>query len=132
MDQTLLVDHEIQDVPRLIAELRKDHFIPKAAFWLYSSEDDAWKLCFVLGGVKEHGSRNQYLTLVKAMRRTDDLWIDPFAVKIVDSNDPLAQAVLEHLSTYPAEIPTRIRNARLGGVFVDAAYIYPNAVVSGP
>jgi len=131
MDQTLLVDHELQDVPRLIVELRKDNFIPKAVFWLYSNEDNAWNICFVMDGIKEHGSRNQYLTLVKAMRRMNDLWIDPFAVKIIDSNDPLAKAVLDHLSTRHTKIPTRVRNARLGDVFVDSAYIYPNAIVAG-
>jgi hypothetical protein len=134
MDQTLLVDRELQDVPRLIEELRKDNFIPKAAFWLFTSEADEWNLCLVMDGIKEHGSSKEYLTLVKAMRRMDDLWIDPFALKLIDSTEPLAKAVLDQLARRQereAKIPIRLRKSNLGGVFADAAYIYPNAAVAG-
>jgi hypothetical protein len=71
------------------------------------------------------------MTLHKVINRMEDLWIDRFAISFIDSTDPLARAVLEYLSTRHTKIPTRVRNAHFGGIFMDAAYIYPNAVVSG-
>jgi len=35
---------QLDDVPRLIDELKRDQFGVKAAFWLYSSEADQWYL----------------------------------------------------------------------------------------
>lgn len=131
MDQTLLVEHEIEDAPRLITELRKANVVPRAAFWLYSNESGDWNLYLVVDGIKERGGRSEYMAMHKLIGRMDDFWIDRFAVTFIDSDDPLAKAVLDHLSTRQTKIPTRVRNARLGDVFVDAAYIYPNAVIAG-
>ena len=47
MDQATLVEHQIDDVPRLIDQLKRDHFDVKAAFWLYTSESEQWFLYLV-------------------------------------------------------------------------------------
>jgi hypothetical protein len=44
MDTAALVEHQIDDVPKLIGQLKLDNFYVKAAFWLYTSEADQWFL----------------------------------------------------------------------------------------
>ena len=124
MDQATLVARQIDDVPRLIDELKRDNFDLKAAFWLYRSEADQWFLNLVSDAVDQNGITEAYKAVFKAMRRLNDLWIDPFEVKLISPMDALAQAVTKFAPRRHAHLPTRVRGATLGDVSLENAYIY--------
>jgi hypothetical protein len=124
MDQATLVDHQIDDVPKLIDQLKRDNFDVKAAFWLYTSEADQWFLYLVSDVVAQQGITEAYKAVYKAMKRLTDLWIDPFEVKLVDPGDPVAKAVINFLSKQHARLPARVRRTNLGDVYIENAYIY--------
>jgi len=112
MDQATLVEHQIDDVPKLIDELKVDNFDVKAAFWLYTSEAGQWFLYLVSDVVDQK------------MKRLTKLWIDPFEVKLVGTGDPVAKAVIDFVSKQHAPLATRVRGTNLGDVYIENAYIY--------
>ena len=124
MDQATLVERQIDDVPRLIDQLRRDNFDVKAAFWLYTSEADQWFLYLVSDVVDQMGITEAYKAVCRAMRQLPDLWINPFEVKLVGPDDPVAKAVIDFLAKRPTRRPERIRGTRLGNVYIEDAYLY--------
>jgi hypothetical protein len=124
MDQAALVDRQLDDVPRLIDELRRDQFDVKTAFWLYRSEADQWYLYLASDIVDQKGPLEAYKALRRSRSRLTDLRIGPFDVKLVGPDDPIAKAVMDFQSISPAPRPTRVRGANLGNVYIEDAYIY--------
>jgi hypothetical protein len=124
MDQATLVEHQIDDVTRLVDQLRRDGFDVKAAFWLYTSEADQWFLYIASDMVNQQGITEAYKAVGRAMRRLLDLQIDRFQVKLVTPDDPVAKAVIDFQSERHARLPTRVRAANLGDVYIKNAYLY--------
>ena len=129
MDQAILVDRQIDDVPRLIDQLRTDQFDVKAAFWLYTSEAGQWFLFLVSEVVDKKGITEAYKLAFNSMRRLTLLWIKPLEVKLVGPHDPLARAVMEFLSKQSAPLPTHVQGMRLGDVHIENAYIFGDSTV---
>jgi hypothetical protein len=124
MDQATLVGRQIDDVTKLIDQLRRDHFDVMAAFWLYRSEADEWFLHIVSDAVDQDATNEPYKAVYGTMRRIPDLGIEPFQVKLVSPNDPVARAVLDLLSRQRFRLPARVRGTKLGDVYIEDAYIY--------
>ena len=124
MDQATLVEHQIDDVTRLVDQLRRDGFDVKAAFWLYTSEADQWFLYIASDAVNQEGITEAYKAVGRTMRRLPDLQIDRFQVKLVTPDDPVAKAVIDFQSKRHARLPTRVRAANLGDVYIESAYLY--------
>ena len=124
MDQATLVDHQIDDVTKLVDRLRRDNFDVKAAFWLYTSEADQWFLYLVSDAVDQKGITEAYKAVYKAMERLTNLSIDPFEVKLVSPGDPVAKAVIDFLSKQHARVATRVRGTNIGNIYIENAYIY--------
>src|SRR4051794_10855742 len=124
MDQATLVEHQIDDVPRLINLLKRDNFDVKAAFWLFTSEADQWFLYLVSDAVDQKGITEAYKAVYKAMERLTNLSIDPFEVKLVSPGDPVAKAVIDFLSKQHARGATRVRGTNIGNIYIENAYIY--------
>ncbi len=124
MDQTTLVEHQIDDVPKLIDQLRQDNFDVKAAFWLYTSEGDQWFLYLVSELVDQEGITESYKRVYKTVRGLSGLSITPFEVKLVGPDDSVAKAVIDFLSKQHAPLPTWVRGTKLGDVYIEHAYIY--------
>jgi len=119
-----LVEHQIDDVPKLIDELKVDNFDVKAAFWLYTSEADQWFLYLVSDVVDQKGIKEAYKAVYKAMKRLTKPSIDPFEVKLVGPGDPVAKAVIDFVSKQYAPLAKRVRGTNLGNVYIENAYIY--------
>jgi len=124
MDQATLVEHQIDDVPKLIDELKVDNFDVKAAFWLYTSEADQWFLYLVSDVVDQKGIKEAYKAVYKAMKRLTKPSIDPFEVKLVGPGDPVAKAVIDFVSKQYVPLAKRVRGTNLGNVYIENAYIY--------
>jgi hypothetical protein len=124
MDQATLVGPQIDDVSKLVDQLRRDGFDVKAAFWSYRSEADQWYLHLASDAVDQKGLFEAYMALGRAMRQLPDLSIGPFEVKLVPPDDPVAKAVIDFLAKRPARTPARIRGENLGGIHIEYAYLY--------
>ena len=124
MDQATLVGPQIDDVTKLVDQLRRDGFDVKAAFWLYTSEADQWYLYIASDEVDQQGLFEAYKAVGRAMRQLPDLRIDPFQVKLVAPDDPVAKAVIDFLAKRQTRVPARIRGTRLGEILIEDAYLY--------
>jgi hypothetical protein len=125
MHQATLVEHQIDDVPKLIDQLKRDKFDVKAAFWLYTSEADQWFLYLVSEVVDQVGTTAAYKIVCGSMRRMTGLWINPFEVKLVGPDDPISQAVVDFQASMHAPVPTRVRGPNFGKIYIENTYIYP-------
>jgi hypothetical protein len=124
MDQATLVDHQIDDVPRLIDQLRKDNIDVQAAFWYYRSEADQWYLYLVSDLVDQKGYIEAYKAVLKVMEQLPDLWTHWREVKLIGPDDPLEKAVIDFRSKQRSPLPARVRGTNLGKIYIEDAYIY--------
>ena len=124
MDQATLVEHQIDDVTRLVDQLRQDGFDVKAAFWLYTSEADQWFLYIASDAVNQKGITEAYKAVGRAMRQLPDLQIDPFQVKLVAR---MTRSRRRSSTSFPSNMPGCRRGSgrsNLGEVYIENAYIY--------
>ena len=56
--------------------------------------------------------------------RIRDPSLDPFQIKVMGTNKPIAKAVVELQEKYPEQLPMRYHGRPLGGVSIDEVYIY--------
>jgi hypothetical protein len=124
MDTNPLVTEEIEAASDLIQRFR--NFLPVvAAFWLNPSEDGKWALYIAAPEIdndKYDLGFGEILRLVREMRTP---YIDPFQVRLINRDDPLAEAAIEINQRFPGPIPTRLRGKNFGGIPVQEVYIYP-------
>ena len=125
MAQTTLVDKQIDDGQTLASLLAESGFDVTAAFWLKTSEEGLWFLYIASRFIDDEGLAAGYRRLNAEMRAMPDLWVSPFEIKLIGARNPIAQDVLNVLGRHAAAIPTRYQGARLGGVSIDEAYLYP-------
>jgi hypothetical protein len=135
MDQDTVVTEQTERGKRLIEALTIAGFEVRVAFWAKPTDDGKWFLYLVSPIVDEQGPAVAYRFVIDLLRRTPNLWIDPFEVKVVGVNDSLAQAALAKAADSlfavwnPKPYPgmTRFGGSVLCGVSIDGAYFYPPA-----
>jgi hypothetical protein len=129
MDQGPLVSEQIDAGARFLGEFQK--YAPvQAAFWLKDSEEGGWSLYVASDRISDENTDTGYGEVLRIAGRLEEPWFDPFQVKLIGTNDPLAQAVLDMHRRYPGKMPTRFHGKALGGVNVEEGYIYPRPVPS--
>lgn len=131
MDQGPLVIQQIDAGARFIHEFAK--YTPvQAVFWLKTTEDNQWLLYLAGDQIDDSNFDVAYGEVQRIASMMPDLWLDPFQVKIIGADAPLAKAVMEIQKKYPGKLPTRYHGRALGGLSVEEVYIYqlPIAVPS--
>jgi hypothetical protein len=129
MDQATLVDTHIESGEQLIEELRRSGFNVAAAAWLRTGEEGQWFLYIASTEVDRKGLADAYKFVYLTTQRLQNLWLDPFDVKLIGADNPIAKDILDiQQRRYPAPIPTRFRGTRLGSIHIEEAYIYPPAI----
>jgi hypothetical protein len=124
MDKSPLVTEQIDAGERLIHEFNKQ--IPvHAAFWLRERDSDEWYLYLASDQINDFNFDLAYGEVLRIVRPRQSLWIDPFQVKVVGIDAPVAKAALGVMKQYPGTIPTRYHGRHFGGLSVDEVYIYP-------
>lgn len=127
MDRGPLVNEEIDDGSTLAREFNT--FAPvKVAFWVKSSEEDQRYLYLASDEINDSNFDVAYGEVIRLTNDLDLPYLDPFRVKVVSSNDPLAVAAAELNSKYSGSIATRYGGRVFGGLNVDDVYIYPRAL----
>jgi hypothetical protein len=124
MDKSPLVTEQIDAAEALIREF--DKTIPvRAAFWLRERDSDEWYLYLASDQINDLNFDHAYGEVLRIVRPDQNLWIDPFQVKVVGIDAPVARAALDVMSKYPGRLPTRYHGRHFGGLSVDEVYLYP-------
>jgi hypothetical protein len=127
MDQEPLVEEQKDAGEKVVTLLRDNGFDVAAAFWLKEDEDSSWFLYVASKNVESAGIREAYRNALDIIRRRPESSVDFLTLKLIRPSDPLAKAVLDFQASRP---PTRtkawVRGRPLGGVYINAAYIYPH------
>ena len=124
MDQGPLVTEQIDAGARFLAEFQK--YLPvQSAFWLKDSDEGTWNLYVASDQITDDNFDVAYGEVVRIAGQLKDPWFDPFQVKLIGANDPLAQAARELRQRYPGRTSTRFHGKLFGGVSVEEVYLYP-------
>lgn len=124
MDSNPLVIDEIYAGKEFIKRLNE--YAPvKAAGWLKRGEDEERYLCVALDGPAGDDFRLGNKKVRLAMEEMKDHYIDPFRIRVIDTSDRFAKAVMELYRLYSGPMPTTFSSSELGGDPIVDAYIYP-------
>ena len=127
MDQSALVDVQIQDGQRLINRLIEKEWAPTEAAWVKESEAGEWFLYLATPRVGEDGAtRPAYRRLIALISdmQSEGFWIDPLSIKLISTDDPIARAVAAVRRRYPTMTATWFHGKRLADLSIDEAYLY--------
>lgn len=135
MGQRPLVELQIQDGQRLIDRIAAEGIAVTAAAWVWESESGQWFLYLATPLVGADGAtRSAYRRVNELMRelQKEGFAVDPFEVKMIGPDDPVAKALVAARDHYPAKVPMWFRGSRLGELAVEEAYIYPPVPAAVP
>ncbi len=114
MDTNPLVIEEIDAGADLIQRFHE--YMPvEAAFWLNPSEEGRWALYIVSPKIDVAHYDLGFAEILRLVQEMQTPYIDPFQVRLIGSDDPLAKAALEINQKYPGPMPTRFRGKNFGG-----------------
>ena len=110
---------------RFLGEFQK--YMPvHAAFWLKDSDDGAWYLYVASDQITDENFDVAYGEVLRITVVMNDPLFDPFQVKLIGADDPLAQAVLDMQRRYPGRVTSHLQGKVLGGLPVEEVYLYPS------
>ncbi len=144
MDKDTLVSEQTQAGERLISALVGEGLEIRVAFWAKPTDEGKWLLYLASPIVDDKGPTAAYRVVHGVLRKTPDLWIDPFDIRVVGLKDSLTEAALAVIEPKGQQSLYAVRNAKpypgitwfrgdtLGGVSVDGAYIYPPSQLRTP
>jgi hypothetical protein len=126
VDKNALVIEEIAAGAELIRRFQE--FMPvEAAFWLNPSEEGGWALYLASPQMDVARFDRGFAEILRIVREMQTPYIDPFQVRLIGIDDPLAKAAVDSNGKFPGPIPTRFRGKSFGGVPVEEVYIYPSS-----
>ncbi len=124
MDTSPLVTDEINAGAEFLKQLHNYQPV-MAGCWLRETEDEERYLYAVLDGLTDNKTGNAYLEVLRVTQQMKDHYIDPFRVKVIGNDHPIAKALAEHYRRYPGPIPTRPSGRVFAGSGFVEVYIYP-------
>ena len=126
MDQGALVIDQIDAGARFLDEFKK--YIPvTTAFWLKESDEGEWSLYIASDKITDDNFDVAYGEVLRIAGKLRDPLFDPFQVKLIGADDPLAAAALDITRRYPGPVATRFHGRVFGGLPVEEVYVYPSA-----
>jgi hypothetical protein len=128
MDPKPLVNEQVDAGRRLMERLEASVPI-KLAFWVMLSDEDEWSLFLASDNVESKGATQGYREVVRICNQLNTPYLEPFQVRLIRTDHPLAIAVREIQERYPDRLPTRYNGKSLGGMSVGGAYFYESPLV---
>jgi hypothetical protein len=125
MDTELLVENQIDDGWKLIAEIIRSGFDVTVAFWVRTSEEGLWFLYIASNSVDPERIGDAYRTVYACLSRIPGSKIQISEIKLISASNPIARDALSARNRYPGRLPTRYHGNRLGSIAIEEAYIYP-------
>jgi hypothetical protein len=132
MDQSTLVESQIRDGQNLIDRLIENGIVIKAAAWVKESDGGFWYLYLVTPLVGKGGATTPAYRRINAVMRAspEPLLADPFQKKVFGPSESVGRALVDFQRRYPGRLPRWYDGTSLGGVAIEAAYVYPPPVLS--
>ena len=134
MDQGSLVNEQIAAqiaaAGTFLSELEKSVHV-QVAFWGKDSEDGRWNLYVAPDQVDETEFYDIYGDVIRISGEMNDPYFDPFQVKLVKWNDPLAQAATDIHRRYPNRAVVRSNTHTFASFRLGEVYIYPSPAAVG-
>ncbi len=117
MDQSSLVDSQIEEGSRFLARFAADGNTIQAAFWLRIGEPGEWYLVVATDSFDQLGSTETYRSVQSSLQKIGNCKILIGDIKCVSTMNPILKDVLPFLAKYPNRT-----SAQFGG---EPAYMYP-------
>jgi len=124
MDQGPLVIEEIDAGAEFAREFDKYEHV-KAAFWIKASDDKNRYLYIASDKIDDTNFDLAYREVLRLADKLRSPYLDPFRVKVINAEAPLAKAAVEIHHRFPGHMATRFGEKSFGGIRVEDAYIYP-------
>ena len=128
MVKTSLVETDIEEGKRLLKALinakNGASFRVKAAFWLYDTESQGWRLVIATPLVEEKGPLATYAHLRKVLGSVGPTTLSTLNISVVKPNDPLIRAFRAALRISPDPEGIRFSHSVVGRTYVEDAYLY--------
>lgn len=131
MDQIPLVNEQIEAGRKLVERLTANGVPITAAGWVKESDLWQWYLYLVTPLVGEDRGRTPAYRRILAVfpGGPEPSEIDPFQIKVVGPSEPVGRAILDAQRQGRPWSGSGITS--LGGLSVDAVYVYPPLVAAG-
>ncbi len=125
MDQSTLVDKQINDGRRFVERFAVDGNPVQAAFWVKTAEEGLWFLYVASEVVDLHGSAWAYRAVHASLRKLTDVDVVSSEVKVIGTSNPIAKDVIAIQEKHPGRLATWYGGKKLGSMSVDRVYLYP-------
>ena len=147
MDQDTLVTEDLDAGAELVRRIAEDLPV-KVAFWLKASDEEQHYLYLASDQMDGTNLREAYRTVLRvtaqirkfstkprsksssfgerSRHESRTRTLDPFRVKVIGGDHPLARAAIEIQARSPSRTGSRFQGALFGGIVVDDVYIYPS------
>ena len=124
MGQATLVIEE-KDAGKDLIDRMGEIWPIQVAFWLKPAESSQWYLYIVAEGIDDSNVDRGYREVLRRVQDMQTPYLDPFQVKLIKADDPLARAVMEVHHRYPGRLGINYNGRNLGGMSIEGAYLYP-------
>jgi hypothetical protein len=129
MDQTILVREQIAAGSELVRRVNAAMPV-SAAFWLKEIDEPRWYLYITSDALVDQAPRMGYKVVREVIDAMgEDPAIDLFQVKVLPSNDPLAQEATNVVRHLARNVPVQLGTIRFGGRAVEDVWIYPGTIL---
>jgi hypothetical protein len=125
VDQGPLVIEEIDAGAELAREFDKYEPVT-VAFWLKAGDEDYRYLYLASDRIDDTNFDVAYGEVLRLADKMQSIYLDPFRVKLINADHPLAKAAVEINHRFPARIASRFGATTFGGISVEEVYIYPS------
>ena len=126
MVETTLTKELIDAGAKLVEKLDERGLAPDLAFWLYSPEEQGWKLLLVEVKLSAKGPKAAYSEIQKILARYQqeigNLRLDDLVLEKPDAR--IVELIRRAMRTRPAVSGIRFKNNVVDGTLIDDAYIY--------
>ncbi len=127
MVQGPLVIDQIDAGARFLGEFEKYNPVQNA-FWLKESDEGEWSLYVASDKITDDNFDVAYGEVLRIAGELRDPLFDPFQLKLIGANDPLAKAALDIHRRYPGRVATHFNGKVFGDLEVQELYIYPSPI----
>ena len=125
MDQTTMVNDDLEVGRQAVEAFDELGPTAKCAFWFYRSESGEWRFVVATPVVDRDGPREAYAEIAKTLGQKDLLEKLPLTrVAAVGTRDPLVQLLRTVVRTGPKISGIRFQKNVINGVHIEDAYIY--------
>jgi hypothetical protein len=122
---TLVIDEGEKDAGAELVDRISETWPVKLAFWLKPTDSDQWFLYIVAEGIDDSSVARGYEEVLRRVKELRTPYFDPFQVKLIQDDKPLARAVMEVHQRYPGNLAINYAGRYLGGMSIEGAYLYP-------